>query len=128
MKHWIATLGIVTIFGLSSASAGTSLARLAQSEQQLSTQIKQAYLQGKNPASLYNKLVQVHRKIQHASTDPEIHNMTTFLSFCLQDLREALVSPRNPGNIEIVVDLDSTIQEGAAYIRNLSRGKALATR
>jgi hypothetical protein len=128
MKHWIATLGIATIFGLSSAWAGTPLSQLVRSEQQLSTQIKQAYLQGKNPASLYNKLIQVHQKIRHASVDPEISNMATFLSFCLQDLRQALVSPRNPGNIEIVVDLDSTIQEGAAYIRNLSRGKALAAR
>jgi hypothetical protein len=122
------TITLSTLLGLSAAWAGTPLSQLAQSEQTLSTQIKQAYLRGKNPSSLYNRLIQVHQKIRHASVDPEISNMATFLTLCLQDLRRALTAPRNPGNIEIVVDLDSTIQEGAGYIRTLSRGKALAAR
>jgi hypothetical protein len=129
MKKWIGTIGMAMFLsGAAWGGSSSSLSSLAKNEQELSTQIRQAYLRGDNPAPFYNKLIKVHRKIRQASTDPEVNNMTAFLTLCLQDLRHAITVPRNPRNIGVVVDLDDTIQEGAGYIRTLSQGKALATR
>ena len=129
MKHRIIAMTLFTLLGSATLWAGgSSLSALAQKEQELSRQIKQAYLRGSDPAPLYNRLIRVHREIRHASSNPEVDNMAAFLTFCLQDLRQAITAPRNRANAEIVSDLDSAIQEGAGYIQNLSRGKALAAR
>jgi hypothetical protein len=111
------------------AGSGDSLSSLTREEQQLSRSIRKAYSRGKVPADLYNRLIRVHQKIRRASSvDPEIKNMATFLTFCLQDLRGAITAPHSRANVEIVSDLDSAIQEGAGYIRTMSRHKALASR
>ena len=127
MKHWIITMALFALFGSATLWAGSSsLSTLAQKEQELSRQIKQAYLRGSDPTPLYNRLIRVHREIRHASSSPEIDNMAAFLTFCLQDLRRAITAPRNPGNIEIVSDLDSTIQEGTKYIQHCVHQQTLA--
>jgi hypothetical protein len=129
MKKWIGTIGMAIFLSGAAWAGSASLSSLAQNEQELSSQIRQAYLRGDDPANLYNELIKVHKKIRkQASVDPETDNMAAFLTICLQDLRHAITVPRNPRNIGVVVDLDDTIQEGAGYIRTLSRGKALATR
>ena len=127
MKHRIVAMTLLALLGSATLWAGgSSLSALAQREQELSRQIKQAYLRGSDPAPLYNRLIRVHREIRRTASNPEIDNMAAFLTFCLQDLRRAITAPRNPGNIEIVSDLDSTIQEGTKYIQHCVHQQTLA--
>jgi len=90
--------------------------QLARAEQRLSHEILNAYLTGAHPQQHLLELQRIQRQLKASVSDPEISNLLSFLDLCIQELQGTIHRPLTPGNIEIVSDLTTSIDEGSRFI------------
>jgi len=117
------TMGLLVIgfstTGIMANGTSSELSELTFKQERLSAKIIAAYQkqdQGISALALIDTLESEQTKLKSKIDDPKMHNLLTFLSMCVSDLKTAVKKPYNSQNAQCVADLSTSIQEGSHYI------------
>jgi len=105
--------------GIMAKGNSAELAKLTFKHEKLSKKIMTAYNKkdkGASALALLNTLESEQTKLRSQIKNPEINNLLTYLSMCVNDLKTVVKKPYSSNNAQLVAELSTSIQEGSHYI------------
>ena len=119
IKITLLVIGISTTSVMAKGSS-SELSKLTFEHEKLSKEIITAYQKkdkGTSVLAILKTLESEQKKLKSKIHNPEINNLLTFLTMCVNDLKSVVKKPHSSLNAQRVADLSTSIQEGSHYIR-----------
>ena len=123
LKKMIMSMVLTVVFGATGLMAkgnSAELEKLVSKQEKLSQNIVIAYQKrdrGVSALAIIDILESEQTKLKSQIDNPEISNLLTFLTMCVKDLKAVVKKPYSSKNVEHVVELSTSLQEGNHYIR-----------